>query len=484
MAINDNITIKETAADGTEQEFDIITAKAEDLSGDDQTFAEAAVEAMFDDGGAGQEASYIDYDGDGKLDTAGADTDGDGQMDTVVADTDGDGRIDAAGKDTDGDGNLDVAVFDTDGDGEADAAMADTDGDGEMDAVDIDGDGEVDFTLEASEGLPTEEEISTNSIEFTVGEDGFPTAEEIEETPEYQAYSEELETVVEETTVTLNPDGTANIGNADAYTEPEPFVAAASEAETASDNGEAARVAEQEAHADAAKEAQAAADEFVAKGDYAAAAEAREVAENEAWQAGDNSMLGASDSSDLENAAWKQEIAEDYRQQQQEHIEDGDYAAAKEDAQNAGYATGDADFLAGGADHSGQSDKDAYNLDNAVFQEKNADAAVDNAEWYAARGDVDGVERSLEQADAYQASADEFASRADQESYNYQEDPSSLVETGGTYDAAPYDAGSYDAGAGAYDAGGYDASVASVDTGIDTSVDTSAASTYDTTTDV
>ncbi|HMQ02959.1 MAG TPA: hypothetical protein PKD26_03510 [Pyrinomonadaceae bacterium] len=494
MANEQNITVIETGPDGTEKEFEITTAKVEDLTGEDQSFAEAAVEAMFDEGSADQEASYLDYDGDGRLDTAAADTDGDGQLDTAVADTDGDGQIDAIGKDTDGDGNLDVIGLDTDGDGQVDAVLADTDGDGQIDTIDIDGDGVVDFSLEASEGLPTEEEISTNSIEFTVGEDGFPTAEEIAETTQYESYSEELEAMVEETTVTLNDDGTANTGGVEPAADP--FVSTVGETETSSisdaattqADAEAAALAEQQAHADAARAAQEAADEFVEKGDFKAAAEAREVAENEAYQAGDHSMLGTSDSSDLENAAWKQEIAEDYRQQQQENIEKGDYAAAREDAANAGYATGDADFLAGGPDRTGQSDKDVYNLDWAIHQEGNAEYYASSAEKYAQDGDFDNAARSAEQAGVYQASADEFASRADQESYNYHEDPTSLVETGGTYDpgmAGGYDAGAYDAGtAGGYDAGGFDASVASVDTGIDTSVDTSAASSFDTTTDV
>jgi len=520
MANENEITITETAPDGTEKEFEITTATVDDLTGEDQAFAESAVEAMFDDGSSDQEAMYMDYDGDGKLDTAAADTDGDGQIDTAVADFDGDGKVDAIGQDTDGDGALDVAGFDTDGDGEVDAIATDTDGDGEFDSFDVDADGEADFTLEASEGLPSEEEISTNSIEFTVGDEMFPstdeiaedpqsepysegldamvdetavtaseetipTAEEIAQTPEYEAYSAELEAMVEETTVTVPDSISADPAVGSDYT-------AATEETSAAEAEAEAQLAEQQAHTDAAKEAQAAADEFVEEGDFAAAADAREVAENEAYQAGDNSMLGMSDSSDLEQAAWKQDIAEDYREQQQEHIEEGDYAAAKEDAQNAGYATGDADYLAGGPDRTGQSDNDEYNLDWAVHQEENADYYADNAAKYAEIGDADNAARYAEQADVYQASADDFASRADQESYNYQDDPTSLVETGGTYDpgmvdtgmAGSYDAGGFDAG---YDAGGidtgYDASVASVDTGIDTSVDTSAASSFDTTTD-
>ena len=456
MAIEENVTITETAPDGTETDFEITTAKADDLSGDDKTFAEAAVEAIFDDGSTDQEASYMDYDGDGKLDTAGADTDGDGQLDTAAADTDGDGKIDAVGKDTDGDGNLDVAVFDTDGDGQADAAMADTDGDGEMDAVDIDGDGEVDYMIEASEGLPTEEEISTNSVEFTVGEDGFP----VTDVPDGDVPVDVAETPAFDPPVVDTPVDTG-------------YSATSSDAPTAeADAAAAAEAAEQQANVDAAKDAQAAADEFVAQGDYSAAAEAREVAENAAYEAGDSSMLGASDSSDLENAAYKQEVAGDYREQQAEHIADGDYAAAKEDAQNAGYATGDADYLASGSDHTGQSDSDAQNLDWAVWDEKNADYNAQNAEAYAAEGDLDNAQIYADRAEGYQATADEYADRGDPTSVYNDHDPSSDVMTGGSYDAGS-----------TYDAGSYDASIASVDTGIDTPVDTSAASSYDTTTD-
>ncbi len=490
MAIEDNITITETGPDGTETDFEITTAKVDDLSGDDKTFAEEAVEALFDDGSADNEAAYMDYDGDGVLDTAGADTDGDGQIDTAVADTDGDGTIDAVGKDTDGDGqldtvgvdsdgdgtidavgmdtdgdgNLDVAEFDTDGDGEADVFMADTDGDGEMEVVEADGEEQDDFTLEASEGLPTEEEISTNSIEFTVGEDGFPVSDTGDaETPAgYDETSFETPVEFEASPVVDTPaaDPVTDTGYSSSTDDPSTATAEAD-----------AELAAQQAHTDAAKDAQSAADEFVAQGDYKAAADAREVAENEAWEAGDSSMLGASDQSDLENAAYKQDVADDYRAQQQEHIEEGDYAAAKEDAQNAGYATGDADYLASGSDHTGQSDNDAYNLDWAVHQDKNADYNAQNAEAYAAEGDFDNAERYADRAGEYQESADHFAAKADVESDFYQDDPTSDVMAGGSYDAGTYDAGTYDAGA-------YDA----VDTGIDTTVDTTPVS-YDTTTD-
>jgi hypothetical protein len=86
---------------------------------------------------------------------------------------------------------------------------------------------------------------------------------------------------------------------------------------------EAAKIAEQEAHTQAATDAQNAADEFIAKGDYAAAAEARETAENESWEAGDDSMLSAYDAGDLTFAADKQEQAEYYNEQQTQFAQAG-----------------------------------------------------------------------------------------------------------------------------------------------------------------
>lgn len=480
MAINDTTTFTETAPDGTEITFDVTAEKA-----DESSLATEVVDALFDEG---VEAEVInqadldgdgtadavgldtdkdgkvdmvagDMDGDGEVDSVGVDTDGDGQIDAIASDMDGDGVVDAIGQDTDGDGKIDTIAADLDGDGEIDAVGYDTDGDGTIDEVEVDsdGDGEIDtlltdsdgdgemdteeslenfeFEAEAEEGLPTDEEISMNSVEFSVGADGFPITDDVAN-DEYTATA--TDDVYVESSEVVTP-------TADPYT--------ADAADGDSDT-------QQQAYADAAKDAQTQADEFVAQGDYAAAAEAREAAEEAAYQARDSSMLGASDSTDLENAAYRQEVAEEYRAQQAEHIAEGDYEAAKEDALNAGYATSDADYLAGGADHTGQSDQDAYNLGNAVSDEKNAEYFADNAEWYAEQGNFDAAESSAQNAGEYQASADTYADQADPLSTGYDVDPSSAVDAGGTYDA-----------------GGYD--MAAVDTGFDSGIDTSAA-TYDT----
>lgn len=294
------------------------------------------------------------------------------------------------------------------------------------------------------ETVPTVEEISTNSAEFTIGEDMFPAGDAPFEMPATDtAFEPEF----------VSAPMTDMSGGYDADTE---IVDPA--------------LAEQQAQVEAAKDAQAAADEFVAQGDYAAAAEAREAAEEAAYAAGDDSMLGASDSSDLENAAYQQEVAEEYRVSQAENIAEGDFEAAKEDAQNAGYATGDADYLAGGADHTGQSDNDVYNLDWAVYQDKNADQSALDAEVYAAQGDFENAEIAADRAEEYGTSAVDFAAQGDPSSILNDVDPSSAVMTGGEFDA------------GGLDAGGFDSSIAAVDTGFDASVDMSTP-TFDTTTD-
>lgn len=463
MAINNPTPFTETASDGTENEFEITTAPA------DEGLAGQIVQALFDDETAASEVTYADLDGDGTAETGAADTDGDGNLDAVASDMDGDGNVDAVSVDSDGDGKLDAIAVDSDGDGTFEAAAADIDGDGKLDAVfadedgdgvfesaevdtdgdgeadlsltDEDGDGEFDIPATEDEGLPTEAELSTNSIEFSVGEDGFPITEEA---PTTDSYSEQ---VVE----TSGGD----------YSAQPLYQSAETEYSTAASDTYSADTAEADAgqvHADAARDAQLQADEYIAQGDYAAAAEAREVAENEAWAAGDSSMLGSSDVGDLENAAYRQEVAEDYRVQQAEHIAEGDYEAAKEDALNAGYATGDADYMAGGTDHTAQADQDAYNLGNAVSDEKNAEYFADNAQWYAEQGNTDAAQSSMDNAAGYQQSADVYAASADPAGTMYDVDPSSAVASGGGYDMAAVDTG-FDAGVDTTAAANYDSGV-------------------------
>ena len=204
---------------------------------------------------------------------------------------------------------------------------------------------------------------------------------------------------------------------------------------TASDEAERIEQENLEAHAEAARDAQEAADEFVAQGDYAAAAEAREDAENESYAAGDDSMLGAYDSSDLEAAGYKQEEAENYQQQQAAYAQQGDYEAAREAASDAAYATRDADSLAGGADHSGQARAEENQMDWAVWHEDIADYNAQSAEQYAAEGDFENAEMYSAEAVEHQEMADYHGDLGEHGGDVAVYDPSSEVDTGGSYDS-------------------------------------------------
>lgn len=243
-------------------------------------------------------------------------------------------------------------------------------------------------------------------------------------------------------------------------------LSAAPESETletdAVSEAESAELADQAAHSQAATDAQSSADEFIASGDYAAASEARETAENEAWEAGDNSMLSNYDSNDLSTAADRQDDAEYYEAREAEHAQAGDYAAAKEDAGNAAYAVGDADWNAGGDDHTGQAKAEEYNMDNAVWQEGLADADAENAVYHAEMGNFDAAETSANSAVEHQESADHFGDLGEHGGETAYYDPSSEVDSGGSYDST------------------YDSHVADVDTSYDSGMDTSYDSGVDT----
>lgn len=211
-------------------------------------------------------------------------------------------------------------------------------------------------------------------------------------------------------------------------------------AETSSETTVDAEAIEQEAHVQAATEAQAAADEFIAQGDYEAAAAARGIAENEAWEGGDQSMLSSYDSSDLEFAAYQQDKAEDYSEQQAEYARDGDYESAKEAASDAAYYTRDADSLAGGSDHSGQAEAEEYQMDWAIHEEKQADYQVDNAVYYAESGNFEQAEYHAAEAVEHQQMADYHGDLGEHDGAGAVYDPSSVVSSGGSYEAADYSA--------------------------------------------
>lgn len=330
----------------------------------------------------------------------------------------------------------------------------------------------ADFEFQAGDEMFDPNVVSMDSPDTILSEDSFePTMETVE--PTFSEMPFDDTTFAPE----VNTTGTANV-------EDSSYENIAAE-EVNQD------MLEQEAHAQAATEAQQAADDFVDSGDYAAAAEAREIAENEAWEAGDDSMLSAYDAQDLSTAAERQEDAAYYEKLESEHAQSGDYEAAKEDAGNAAYAMGDADYYAGGDDHTGQADAEVYNMDNAIWHEGLADDQLENAAYQAELGNADAAEAALDSAASEQAIADDFGDRGEHGAVGADYDPSSEVETGGNYesnyddDLAGLDTG-FDTGmdtgfdaSGGIDTGYDDGMDMSVDTGFDTEVDTSINTDYD-----
>ena len=339
----------------------------------------------------------------------------------------------------------------------------------------------VEEVIEAVFGV----EIGDNSDDNTISSDGgFDNTEFeiVESESEYQTSSADFTFGDEMFAPTIAPFDAAEINVADAPLDSSfgiadtpysampvssapfvsPFAADYSAANTddAADSVDAETL-ERHAHTDAAVEAQAAADEFVASGDYAAAAEARETAENESWEAGDDSMLSAYDAADLTFAADKQEQAELYNEQQATYAQQGDYEAARTAADNSAYATYEADSTVGGDDHTGQADAEKYNMDWAVHEEKQADYYAQNAAAYAADGDFEKAETYAASSAEHQESADHFGDLGEHGGDTAVFDPSSVVQTGGTYESS------------------YDSGVAAVDTGFDSGMDTSMNSGFD-----
>lgn len=281
--------------------------------------------------------------------------------------------------------------------------------------------------------------IQQNNVEFNVGGESFP--QEMVESPVIDTFAVATESPLDDT---LSDE----IGS-------DPVVGGVVSDASAESGGDRSAM-----QADAAREAQEAADRFVEQGDYRAAAEAREAAEQAAGEAGDQSMLGVYDAQDLSYAADKQDAARDLQQEQADLIAQGDYEGAREAAQNAGYATRDADMAAGGADHTGQSGRDVQNLDWATYKEDTAKENVRDAEYYAEAGNQQLADDLMGRAADNQAAAAGYAEMADPNSIMQDHDPSSAVDSGGSYDAA----------------------LASVDTGFDAPMDAGVSS-FDTTTD-
>ncbi len=431
MAINDATMTTETAADGTEYVAEMHSVVTETETDGTEIVADITTTADPDD------PTQVE----GHMTITETAPDGTETVTEITTSADGTMTVEEV-EDKSFAEEVYEALFDTEaGDDAVDGEVLSEENSDEAEFVEIT---ESDSTLE------------TDAVDFTVGDEMFE--------------SSELPSDVAETPVTDAPFDSTYETAAPTFSETpvvdtsiEPTFETAETDINEMNETEAAELAEQEAHVQAAADAQESADEFIAKGDYAAAAEAREVAENESWEADDDTMLSAYDAGDLTYAADKQENAEYYEQQEAMHAQQGNYEAAREDASNAAYETSNADFYAGGDDHTGQADAEYTNMDNAVWQEGLRDDDLENAAWHAEMGNSDAAEASLDSAAGHQSNADYYGDLGEHGGVAAVYDPSSEVAAGGTYDST------------------FDATA--VDTGFDSTVDTTAASTYDSGTD-
>lgn len=229
----------------------------------------------------------------------------------------------------------------------------------------------------------------------------------------------------------------------------------AGDTEAAHEDTAATQAAEEaEAHAAAATEAQHHAEEAVAAGDYETAAHDREVAENEAWEAGHNDMLHGSNAGELTHAADEQQQASYYEHQEGQYAAEGNYEAAQGAASHAAEATGAADYYAGGSDHSGQAHAEEWQEGWAVHEQHQAESEVQTAEYYAGIGDADHAATHQDLADEHAANADYHGDLGQHDGAMAVHDASSDVAHDYTshdashdasYDAHTYDDHSYDA---------------------------------------
>jgi hypothetical protein len=330
-----------------------------------------------------------------------------------------------------------------------------------------------DTTAAVSEDAPSAEEVVEAVLEAAGGTDGDATNVEVHdyvvvdqetgeeayvEVIEYDAASDTADSSTETdsafevgaTDTEASPETTDTPVEFDSATEAgpidtaaEPVAAVETTDATTQTSSESETDTAAEAHATAATDAQAQADAAVDAGNYEAASQLRESAENEAWQAGDSSMLHGSTSAELDGAATHQAQAEGYEQQEAQHAASGDYEAARDDAANAANATGWADYQASGADHSGQANAEYDKEDWAVWEQHSAHDAEQNADSYAAQGDLDGAAASADSAAAHQEQADMYGHEGEHGA------PDAVYDASSETDHSSIDAGAYDSGAAA-----------------------------------
>ena len=220
------------------------------------------------------------------------------------------------------------------------------------------------------------------------------------------------------------------------------------------ENSESAGNTETQANFDLATEAQGKADEAIAAGNYEAAAQYREDAENAAWQAGDDSMLHGSNANDLTMADYYQDKAADLEHQQSEYAAAGNYEAARDASRDAATYTQWGDIEGGGADHSAEAQHEYAEMDMASWQQNIADGYQHDADVYAAQGDVDHAEMYQQEANDHQGIADyhgelgqhdgvydqyDSVPEASYSGYDYSTDASHTADYSSTTDYSSYD---------------------------------------------
>ena len=272
----------------------------------------------------------------------------------------------------------------------------------------------------------------------------------VEESASADSITEIIEAIFDPTPEAVETSFT-ELSDSNIVPESTTFTAASPATESAATGAEPAPNTTTDAHASTATEAQAQADAAVARGDYEAAAHHREVAENAAGDGGDNSMLHGSNASELDSAHWQQQQGDYYEKQEAQHAQAGDYAAAKEDASNAAYYQGNADYNASGSDHTGQAKAEASQMDWAVWEEGNAGYHAQNAETYAAQGDFEHAAQAADSAAEHQATADYHGALGEHGGSMAVHDPASDVAHDTSYSSVDYSSASHDYSSASYD---------------------------------
>ncbi len=178
-----------------------------------------------------------------------------------------------------------------------------------------------------------------------------------------------------------------------------------------------------------AVESQSMAEAAIAQGDYEAAAYHKENAEEASDAIGDPSVLEGASSLELQVADERQDRAMELESQQSEMAKSGDYAAAKELADEAAYEMRASDQLAGGSDHSGQAELESANMEWADWHQQISDDMLSTAADYANDGNLNAASNHLQGAFDHQSSADHYGDLGEHGGPLAATDPSAQIES-------------------------------------------------------